>query len=145
MSVTYCGGQTRLHSRHLSLHLYVLFVSPVRAVFSGRSGPSPPRRCGWWPWPSQLAPGHAPQAAARCVAASPSGLPAAPWCQISYERSETTSLSAEKNKEMFLLVWRRFYGQKYPRIQTKNDLGLVRKKLRHPSSSTRGRALTAFL
>jgi len=71
-------------------------VLPARAAPWGRSGPSPPHRCGWWPWPSRPAPCPSRPAAARCAAASPSGPPGARWCLRSCARSGTTSRSARE-------------------------------------------------
>lgn len=87
------GSSTLEHFLHRFSFLCLLLI-PARVAPWGRSAPSPPRRCGWWPWPSLHAPGHALPAAARCAAASPSGLLAAPWCLRSFERSATKSPSA---------------------------------------------------
>lgn len=91
------GTSTLEHFLHRFSFLRLLLI-PARVAPWGRSAPSPPRRCGWWPWPSRLAPGHALPAAARCAAASPSGLLAAPWCLRSSERSVTTSPSAGRGR-----------------------------------------------
>ena len=100
--VLWRGAQTRL-CQHRHRHTWLLSDSftwslPGRAATSRRSAPSPHHWCGSWPWPSRLAPGLSPPAAARCAAASPSGPPAAPWCPRSYGRNVTTSPSAEEGR-----------------------------------------------
>ena len=104
-SVTYCVARstntpvsTVTVARGYRLSYSFTWLLPGRAASSPRSAPSPRHWCGWWLWPSRLAPGLSPPAAARCAAASPSGPPAAPWCPRSYGRNVTTSPSAEEGK-----------------------------------------------
>lgn len=79
----------------------VLAIKPCHPI-PARAGPSwwqslsPLRRCGWWLWQPQPAPGHALPAAAQCAAASPSVPPGELSCQRFSGHIEKRSPSAGK-------------------------------------------------